>query len=84
MALINSNGDEKVVAAPSGAFTRIILRAKVPGSEGNGMLISAYAIGATSTTRQAWSLPAGPTETMTAINSYLCCANVAGAPITKR
>ncbi len=31
VALINSNGDEKVVATASGSFTRIILRAKVQG-----------------------------------------------------
>ena len=32
VALINSNSDEKVLAAPSGSFTRIVLRARVPGS----------------------------------------------------
>ncbi len=32
VALINANGDEKVVATASGSFTRILLRAKIAGS----------------------------------------------------
>jgi uncharacterized protein (TIGR03437 family) len=83
VALINSNSDEKVVAAPSGSFTRIVIRAKVPGSEGNGLFISANASGASSTSSTGVVTTGTATETMTAINSNLCCANVAGAPITK-
>jgi uncharacterized protein (TIGR03437 family) len=81
VALINANGDEKVVAAPSGSFTRIVLRAKVPGSEGNGLSISASANGGTFTSSTGVVTTGTPTETMTAINSFLCCANVAGAPV---
>jgi len=82
VALINANADEKVVAYPSGAFTRIVLRAKVPGPEGNGMPIAAKATGAVSTSSTGVVTTAAATETMTAINSQLCCANVAGAPLT--
>ena len=82
MALINANQDEKVVAAPSGSFTRIVLRAKVPGSAGNGLAISANASGASTTSSTGVVTTGTATETMTAINSILCCANVAGAPVT--
>jgi uncharacterized protein (TIGR03437 family) len=82
VALINGNPDEKVVAAPSGSFTRIVLSAKVPGSQGNNIPIAASSAGATTTSSTGTTTTATPTETMTAINSALCCANVAGAPIT--
>jgi len=82
VALINSNSDEKVVATPSGAFTRILLRAKVPGPEGNGIPIASNATGATSTSSTGVVTTGTATETLTAINSALCCANVAGAPVT--
>lgn len=82
VALINANGDEKVVATPSGSFTRIILRAKVPGSEGNNLPISASATGATTKSSTGVVTVGTASETMTAINSTLCCANVAGSPIT--
>lgn len=82
VALINANTDEKVVAEPSGAFTRIVLRAKVPGPEGNGILVAANATGASSTSSTGVVTTGTATETMTAINSSLCCANRAGAPVT--
>jgi uncharacterized protein (TIGR03437 family) len=82
VALINANADEKVVANPSGAFTRIVLRAKVPGPEGNGMPIAANATGEVNTSSTGVVTTASATETMTAINSNLCCANVAGAPVS--
>lgn len=82
VALINANSDEKVVALPSGQFTRIILRAKVPGLAGNDIPLSASAVGATTTSSTGTTTTGSATETMTAINSVLCCANVAGAPIT--
>ena len=81
-ALVNANSDEKVIASPSGSFTRIVLRAKVPGSEGNGIVIAANATGATTTSSTGVVTVGTATETMTAINSNLCCANVAGSPIT--
>ncbi len=82
VALINANADEKVSASPSGSFTRILLRAKVPGPEGNNIAISATASGATTTTSTGTTTTGTATETMTAINATLCCANVAGAPVT--
>jgi hypothetical protein len=83
VALINANGDEKVVATASGAFTRIILRSKTAGPAGNGLTISASVVGETTTNATTGVVTtSSPTETMTAINSALCCANVAGAPVT--
>jgi uncharacterized protein (TIGR03437 family) len=83
VALINSNGDEKVIATASGSFTRIILRGKVPGSAYNGLVIAASVVGETTTNATTGVVStSSPTETMTAINSSLCCANVAGAPVT--
>lgn len=82
VALINANPDEKVVAAPSGSFTRIVLRAKVPGTEGNNLPLSASANGASTTSSTGVVTTGTATETMTAISSFLCCANVAGAPVS--
>ena len=61
--------DPKVTAFPSSAFTRIRLRARVAGPEGNGIPIGGRSRD-------------GDQVIMTATNSALCCANVAGAPIT--
>jgi uncharacterized protein (TIGR03437 family) len=83
VALINGNADEKVVAIASGAFSRIILSAKVPGTAGNGLPISASAAGKTVTNPTTLVVStSSPTETMTAINNQLCCANIAGAAVT--
>lgn len=64
-----NNHDPEVRAFPAGAFQRIRLQAIVPGPAGNGIPISA-------------SSQYGATIIMTAFNSTLCCANVAGAPVT--
>jgi hypothetical protein len=83
VALINSNGDEKVIATASGSFTRIILRAKVPGSAGDGLVISGSAVGETVTNATTGATTtSSPTETVTVINPTLCCANVGGAAVT--
>jgi uncharacterized protein (TIGR03437 family) len=66
---INSAPNEKVTAAAGGSFARIILTAKDPGAGGNNITVS------TSTSSTA-------TLTLSASNSNLCCANLAGAPIT--
>jgi uncharacterized protein (TIGR03437 family) len=58
-----------------------LIRAKVPGSAGNGLALAASAVGATTTTSGV-STTGTATETMTAISTALCCANIAGAPIT--
>ncbi len=83
VALINANGDEKVTATESGSFTRIIIRAKIPGTAGNGLKIGATVVGQTTTNATTLvTTTSAPTETMTAINSALCCANIGGAPVT--
>jgi hypothetical protein len=69
--LINGNPEEKVEAFRSGLFTRIRLRAKVQGPEGNGIPIS---------TR----VNDGAQVILTATNSELCCANIAGARVTEQ
>ncbi len=68
IALINR--DEKVMATAASAFTRIRLRARVPGPEGNGMKYSADA----GSSAQVILTPTTP---------ELCCANVAGSRITE-
>jgi uncharacterized protein (TIGR03437 family) len=69
IASINSNTQEKVIAFPAAAFTRIRLRSKVPGPDGNGLPISV-------------SVGTGALVILTATNSGLCCANISGAPLT--
>ncbi len=69
ITLINANPEERVVASAAGAFSRIRLRAKVAGPEGNGIAFTV------SVSNNA-SLSLGPT------NPTLCCANVAGARVT--
>ena len=62
------------MASAAAAFTRIRLTAKVIGPDGDGIQITASSAGTA----------AGSTGSvvMTALNSQLCCANVAGARIT--
>jgi uncharacterized protein (TIGR03437 family) len=63
------NQDPKVEAVPSGVFTRIWLRARVEGPEGQGIPYTA-------------SANANSTLVMTAFTQNLCCANVEDAPVT--
>ena len=63
------NDDPKVEAYGAGVFTRIRLRARVPGPEGNGIEIGG-------------SAPEAAQVIITATNSVLCCANVEGARVT--
>jgi uncharacterized protein (TIGR03437 family) len=74
IALINANPDEKVRAQPAGAFTRILLRAKIPGAEGNNLPISTSSTNPNSGTSATLSLGVSDVK--------LCCANIGGAPIT--
>jgi hypothetical protein len=69
IAQINANTSEKVIATPSGQFTRIILTAKVPGPDGNGIAIT----GTNSTSASI---------IITALNAQTCCASVAGTMVT--
>ncbi len=73
--LINANPEEQVVASGSAAFTRIRLRAKVPGPVGNGIALAA-------TSDRAATTLTGVQLTLTPTNATTCCASVAGAPIT--
>jgi hypothetical protein len=63
------NQDPKVYAFPAGMHTRIRLRARVEGPEGNGIPYSG-------------SAPEGAQVIMTAMGSALCCANVAYSLVT--
>jgi hypothetical protein len=73
--LINAY-DPEVEAFGSGTFTRVRLRARIPGPIGNGIPISAK-----STDGGAES-PNDGSVIMTALNVELCCASEAGAQIT--
>jgi hypothetical protein len=68
--LINANAEERVVAIPSTQFARILLRAKIPGPDGNDIRVEGAA-----------SANAGVVVTLT--GERLCCANKEGAPITE-
>jgi len=71
-ALVNLiNQDPKVTASPSGEFSRIILRARVQGPEGNGLTYTA-------------SASASATVIMTAIGAELCCAAIANSPVNEQ
>ncbi len=69
IAEINSNPEEKVRAEVGGSFSRIILRAKEPGSTANGLPVT------TSTND-------GALITVSASGGVLCCGNVAGSSVT--
>jgi uncharacterized protein (TIGR03437 family) len=62
------NKDPRVEAYASGSFDRIRLRARIEGPDGNGIKIAA-------------SASDGSSVIMTATNSTLCCANVAGTTV---
>ena len=72
VALINSS-DPDVAASPAGVFGRVILKARIEGPDGNGIPLTAGSVGFNG---------AAATETLTAFNSALCCANVAYSPVT--
>ncbi|HYW46429.1 MAG TPA: hypothetical protein VE959_26415 [Bryobacteraceae bacterium] len=67
IALINT--DPLVSAEPSGEYTRIVVKARIEGPEGNNI-------------PYATSASTGATEIMTAFTAQLCCANVANALVT--
>jgi uncharacterized protein (TIGR03437 family) len=91
ISLINANPQEVVTASAATTNFSIRLQANVPGPEGDTIPISGSSTAAaptsaapvnvatpvsTSTTTSTGSV------TLTATNTTLCCANVAGAPIT--
>jgi uncharacterized protein (TIGR03437 family) len=69
--LINENPDERVVAFAAGVHARIRLRAKEPGPAGNDIAYTGNA-------------PEGAQVILTATTPKLCCANIAGAPVTEQ
>jgi len=69
IATINAS-EPKVVASAAPQFTRIRLRARVPGPDGNGIAI-------------ATSISANAAVVLTATNPMLCCANVENSLITE-
>ena len=64
------NNDEEVQAEGSSVFTRILLRSRKPGAEGEGLSYAARAND-------------GASVIMTALSNQLCCANQENAPITE-
>jgi len=71
IALINSNANDVVTAAPAGEFTRIVLTAKVGGPAGNNIAISA-------------SVSTNATITLSPLDSSAtCCANIPGSLVTQ-
>jgi hypothetical protein len=60
------NQDEKVTASPAGLFTRIVLKSKVPGKDGEGITYGA-------------SVSTSATLILSPLSPALCCSNVAGA-----
>ena len=68
--LINANGgDPNVTASAGGQFARVVLTAKLAGSAGNGIQVTA-------------TVSSGAQVILTAYNGQTCCANTAGAPVT--
>lgn len=76
LVLLINAFDPEVEAFGSGTFTRVRLRARIPGPIGNGIPITAK-----STDGGVGSTIEG-SVIMTALNTELCCANEAGAVIT--
>jgi uncharacterized protein (TIGR03437 family) len=73
---INSRPDPFATASASNEYTRIVLRANIPGPIGEGVTV---AVNQTATTS---STITGPLITLTAFNATLCCSNTAGAQVT--
>jgi uncharacterized protein (TIGR03437 family) len=69
VAQINQD-DPEVEAEASTIFTRILLRARTPGAEGEGLSYAARA-------------NEGASVIMTALSNQLCCANRENAPVTE-
>lgn len=63
------NQDERVSAFPAGSFTRIRLKAKVPGTAGDGIAYGA-------------SVSTSASVILSPLSPALCCSNKEGAPVT--
>ena len=64
------NQDERVTAFPAGSFTRIRLKAKIPGTAGEDI---AYAA----------SVSTSASVILSPLSQTLCCSNKEGAPVTE-
>ncbi len=73
--LINADPNSPVVASAGPQDFNIRLTAMVPGPDGDGVAITA-------TTSTIATNTSGVLLSLTATNTVLCCASVAGAPIT--
>ena len=67
IAGINANQDELVIATPAAVYTRVVLRAKTPGDEGEGLQYSATGT---------------ESVLLTPLTTTLCCASEEGKRIT--
>lgn len=73
VSVIMANPDRNVNAVPGAAFTRILLTAKVPGPQGDGIPLSTTVVSASG----------GSGSLGLSVNNVnLCCSSKAGAPIT--
>ncbi len=73
------NTDPQISATASSEFTRILLQAREPGSVGNGIPFQV----AISTGAHVLLTAIGPPPPSPAVGAMLCCANTAGALLTK-
>ena len=73
--LINADPNSPVVASAGPQDFNIRLQALVPGPDGNGIAFTA-------TTSTASTNTSGVQLSLTTTNTVLCCASVAGAPVT--
>lgn len=73
IALINADANARVTATAAGQYDRIIVTAKVAGTNGNGIPI---------TVSQSSTVSAGAKIALTALQPQTCCASVAGTPVT--
>jgi uncharacterized protein (TIGR03437 family) len=77
------NQDPKVTATPGIAFARnFIIKARIPGPDGNGIPYSISVAGATTTSSTGTTSSSGGTLILTPETQGLCCANVAYSPVT--
>ncbi|HXM44793.1 MAG TPA: hypothetical protein VN924_26385 [Bryobacteraceae bacterium] len=71
--------DPDVTASASSEFTRIMLQARAPGTAGNNI---PYEV-AESTGSDLLLTAIGPAPPSPGVGALMCCANIAGAPVTK-
>lgn len=70
---INADANAPVAAAAAGQYERIIVKAKVPGPDGNGISVAGT---------QSSTVSKGATITLTALQTQTGGASIEGAPVT--